>query len=46
MNTTPFIYGNTVNNKAFTDRETDSAKSYSILIVGIIPNTNNILYNK
>jgi len=35
MNTTPFIYGNTVSNKAFTDRETESTKLYSNLIGGV-----------
>jgi hypothetical protein len=35
MNTTPFIYGNTVSNKAFTDREADSTKLYSNLMGGI-----------
>ena len=35
MNTTPFIYGNTVSNKSFTDREIDSVKLYSNLIGGI-----------
>lgn len=35
MNTTPFIYGNTVSNKAFTDREVESTKLYSNLIGGV-----------
>ncbi len=35
MNETPFIYGNTVSNKSFTDREDDSKKLYSNLIGGI-----------
>lgn len=35
MNTTPFIFGKTVSNIAFTDREDDSKKLYANLVGGV-----------